>query len=111
MGWFAVLSVYQFGRKTDGTNIFEERVVGFCAESFDEAISKGEEESAKYAADHNMDPLTTNQIKAHDLRHVYAQDGEALIDGYELWSILLESNESLDEFYASRYTRYQYHPD
>jgi len=28
MPWFGVRSVYRFGQKADGTNIFEERIVG-----------------------------------------------------------------------------------
>ena len=41
----------------------------------------------------------------------YEQDGDALIDGYEVWSELFESAESLEEFHQSRYGKYEYHPD
>ena len=32
MAWYAIRSVYLFGVKEDGTNVFEERVVAFEAE-------------------------------------------------------------------------------
>jgi len=49
MEWFAVRSIFKFGEKADGTNIFEERVVGFCAADVDEALHKAEAESQQYA--------------------------------------------------------------
>lgn len=48
MGWYAIRTVYHFGTKSDGTNIFEERMVAFEAASFDEALQKADEEAAKY---------------------------------------------------------------
>lgn len=54
MGWYAVRTVYHFGRKADGTNLFEERIVGFVADSFDEAIDKAAEETHRYAASRNI---------------------------------------------------------
>jgi len=41
----------------------------------------------------------------------YQQDGDALIDGYELYSQLFQSKESLQQFYQSRYGRYRYVPE
>jgi hypothetical protein len=103
MGWYAVRTVYHFARKADGRNIFEERIVSFSAASFEAALDKGVEESRRY--------LATGGLAAHPDREVYEQDGETLIDGYELWSVLLESSESLEEFYANRYERYEYMPE
>jgi len=101
--WFAIRSVYLFGQKTDGTNVFEERIVCFEAESADKAHEKARAESLQYAE--------VNNLEVHPTRDAYEQDGDALIDGYEVWSELHESRESLQEFFANRYGRYEYHPE
>ncbi len=103
MGWYAVRSVYHFGTKEDGKNTFEERIVCFEASDFEEANTKAINESKEYAAD--------NGFEVHDEQLTYKQDGESLIDGYELWSELYESDQSLNEFYEDRYKKYIYHPD
>lgn len=95
--------MYLFGRKSDGTNIFEERIVCFEAGSATEALEKGEAESERYAAD--------NGFVVFPERESYEQDGAPLIDGYEVWSVLLESRDSLADFYAARYAKYDYVPE
>ena len=100
--WVAIRTVYQFGQKEDGTNIFEERIVCFEAADWDAAHAKARKESAQYAED--------NDYEAHPVQDGYEQDGDALIDGYELWSTLYESRESLEEFFENKYTRCDYHP-
>ncbi len=101
--WFAIRSIYLFGKKQDGTNIFEERVVVFLADTADEAFAKAEREADRYASLHKME--------RHPLQVAYVQDGDALIDGYDVWSELYQSSEDLDSFVKSRYERYEYHPD
>jgi hypothetical protein len=103
MAWFAVRSIYLFGHKSDGTNVFEERIVCFEAESADAALGKATLESEKYAA--------ANALDVFPEREVYEQDGDALIDGYEVWSALCEFRDDLAAFYAARYTRYEYTRD
>jgi hypothetical protein len=103
MPWFAIRTVYHFGVKADGTNVFEERVVSFEAASSAEAHHKADVESEAYAKE--------NDFIAHSEQSGYKQDGAALIDGYEIWSELFESRESLEQFYASRYSRYLYMPE
>jgi hypothetical protein len=103
MAWFGIRSVYFWGQKSDGTNVFEERVVCFEAPTADEAHAKARRESERYAAD--------NGYTAHPEQEGYEQDGDTLIDGYEVWSLLLESRESLAEFYAARYLKYDYQPE
>ena len=103
MPWYAIRSVYQFGIKADGTNMFEERVVSFQAESWAEAHAKGEVESEGYARENGFD--------SHPEQEGYEQDGEQQIDGYEIWSQLFESRLSLVDFFAERYTRYDYSPE
>jgi hypothetical protein len=103
MPWYAIRTVYHFGTKNDGTNVFEERVVCFEAASWAEAHAKADTESDKYAKAHEME--------AHPEQSGYEQDGEPLIDGYEIWSELFESRDTLEEFYAKRYAAYEYHPD
>jgi hypothetical protein len=101
--WFGIRSIYLFGMKNDGTNIFEERIVVFTASSSDEALSKAEHEAKEYA--------TSLQMSVHPYMVLYWQDGEALIDGYEVWSELYESSEDIESFVKSRYDKYDYHPD
>ena len=103
MGWYAVRTVYHFGTKSDGTNIFEERMVAFQAASFDEAHEKADAEAAEYEQAHGF--------TAHAGQLSYEQDGDDLIDGYEIWSQLFEARLSLNEFYAERYERFEYHPE
>lgn len=102
MSWYAIRTVYWFGRKEDGTNVFEERVVGFSASSWEEAHRKGDAESDEYAE--------ANNFEAHPEQSGYEQDGDPLIDGYELWSELFESPLSLAEFYERRYAAFLYTP-
>jgi hypothetical protein len=42
---------------------------------------------------------------------LYRQDGEKLIDGYEVWSQLFEAKISLAEFFKVRYENFRYVPD
>jgi hypothetical protein len=101
--WFGVRSIYLFGEKPDGSNVFEERIVCFEADSTDAALDKAEVESLQYAASQGLHVFPD--------RAAYEQDGDALIDGYEVWSELFESRESLAQFYANRYARYEHHPE
>lgn len=106
--WFGIRTVYLFGKKKDGTNVFEERVVAFSGSSEAEAFRKAERESDRYAASNG---IGIGKMKCHPDMVAYFQDGENLIDGYEVWSELFESSEDLESFYTSRYVRYAYEPD
>lgn len=101
--WFGVRSVYVFGQKKDGTNIFEERVVVFSASTEEEVFAKAEAEAKEYAGAHDME--------WHPWQIVFEQEGRPLIDGYEVWSELYESSEDLQSFVKSRYESYEFHPD
>jgi len=103
MAWFGVRTLFLFGTKSDGTNVFEERVVCFKAASFDEAHVRARAEAVEYAIEHDMD--------RHPDQVAYEQDGENLKDGYEVWSELFESREDLESFWQNRYGRYEYHPE
>lgn len=103
MPWFAVQSLYLCRQQADGTNIFEERIVVFSASSTEEAFAKAQRESAHYAR--------TNGFTCHPVQRSYEQDGEPLIDGYEVWSVMLAARASLEEFHGLRYARYEYHPE
>ena len=103
MNWYAIRTIYHFGVKANGINVFEERIVGFSAASSETAHSKAEVESAAYAAQ--------NGFIAHSEQMSYQQDGSPLLDGYELWSELFEARCTLDEFYALRYGKFLYEPE
>lgn len=51
MPWFSVRSVYRFGARLGGRDVYEERVVLFDASDAESAISMAEAEAAGYAAD------------------------------------------------------------
>lgn len=103
MPWYAIRTVYHFGIKTDGKNVFEERVVSIEASDWAQAHTKAEIESAAYAKENN--------VLVHPERSGYQQDGQPLSDGYEIWSELFESGQTLEAFYAERYSKYQYFSD
>jgi hypothetical protein len=103
MPWYAIRTVYHFGTKSDGTNVFEERVVVFEAQSWSEAHSRAGVESEQYAK--------RNNVIAHPEQSGYEQDGAPLIDEYEVWSELFEARTSLEEFYAKRYGQFEYTPE
>jgi len=63
--WFAIRATYLFGKKRDGSNIFEERIVVFSARTVEKAFVKAEKEAAKYAKFHN--------IKLHPLLEAYGR--------------------------------------
>ena len=101
--WYGVRSIFLFGRKKDGTNVFEERIVAFSGATVVRVFAKAKKEAEAYAKALNM--------KLHPCTEAYTQDGDALIDGYEVWSVLYESREPLRSFFKNRYDRYEYHPD
>lgn len=103
MSWYAVRSVYLFGMKADGTNVFEERVVVFEANDWNVALVKAKREGDEYAL--------TCGFERYPAQVGYEQDGEALIDGYELWSELFQASQSLGEFYHSRYISIAHKPE
>ena len=103
MPWFAIRTVYLFGIKADGTNVFEERVVSFEAADSDEAHRKADIESEEYASENNFLP--------HPEQSGYQLDDEPLIERYEIWSELFEARATLDEFYAARYAAFLYTPE
>ena len=103
MEWYGIRSLYQFGVNSQGINVFEERVVTFTANSFDEAHKKAEIEAANYSQ--------SNEFSLHPEQVAYKQDGAPLIDGYEVWSELYEADMNLDEFYKERYEKYTYKPE
>ncbi len=101
--WFAIRTIYLFSQKGKGINVFEERICSFCGASEKEAFEKAFKEGIEYAKD--------NDMVRHEWMVCYWQDGDELIDGYELWSELYESDDSLDEFVANRYEKYEYNSD
>ncbi len=103
MEWIAIRSIYHFGVNKNGVNIFEERVVVFEAKDFKDAHAKATIESEVYARE--------NEFILHPEQIGYKQDGEQLIDGYEVWSELFEADLTLDLFYFERYEKYAYHEE
>lgn len=103
MPWYAIRTVYLFGTKKDGTNVFEERIVCFDAETWPDAHARAEAEAEEYAR--------KNGFCAHPEQYGYQQDGAALVVQYEIWSELFEANTSLESFYEARYQNFLYTPD
>jgi hypothetical protein len=103
MPWFAIRTVYHFGQKLDGTNIFEERVVAFEADNRDLAFEKGEAEAHEYAK--------VTKVVAYPDWHSYQLDPIPMADGQEVWSAMFEAALTLKDFYEARYCAYDYDPD
>jgi len=101
--WFGIRSVFLFGQKKDGTNVFEERVVVFPASSEEEAFAKAGEEAKLYAA--------ANDMEWHPWQIAFELEGGPLVEGYEVWSELFESADDLETFVKTRYDNYEFHPD
>jgi hypothetical protein len=102
MSWYAIRTIYHFGIKPNDINIFEERVVVFEGASWDEVMAKASAEADSYTSE--------TGFPHHPDQSGYEQDGDALIDGYEVWSALFESSLSLSEFCAARYKAFEYVP-
>lgn len=105
MNWYAVRSIFHFGVKEDGKNVFEERIVVFEAENEAKAFDKAAREAKEYATNDDKEDFTI-----YPEMELYIQDGDALIDGYEVWSELFETTEDINDFFYNRYKRYEYLP-
>jgi hypothetical protein len=103
MAWYGIRSIYLFAAKPNGVNVFEERIVCIEAAGFDEAHAKGAKEAKAYAKE--------NGLERHPDQVAYEQEGEYLVDEYEVWSELYESADTLQSFWDRRYAQYEYRPD
>lgn len=103
MPWYGIRSVYFFGTKKNGKNVFEERVVCISASNAEEAHQKGLHEAKAY--------VKATGLVRHSSQIAYEQDGEPLIDQYEVWSELFEFAGTLEEFYKYRYEVFSYRPE
>lgn len=103
MKWYGVRTVYHFGINSEGVNVFEERVVCILAKDIEDSHSKGVAEAEGYAKNNDFD--------MHPEQVYYQQDGDRLINEYEVWSELFQSGQSLGEFYTERYSKYLYDPE
>lgn len=103
MPWFGVRSVYLFGQKSNGTNLFEERIVCFEAATIDDALEQAMSESEQYADEGNFELYPEWTASEYE--------GNARLDACEVWSAVFEARMSLDEFFDARYTRFEHHPE
>ncbi len=101
--WFAIRTIYLFGKKQDDTNIFEERVVVFSARSEEEAFAKAEQEAEHYCA--------ANEMEWYPSQIAFQLAGQPLIDGCEVWSALYQSAEDLESFVKARYEDREFQAD
>lgn len=101
--WYGIRTVYHFGKKKYGTNLFEERICVFSGKDSDEAFEKAQQEADEYVKGQKM--------TWYPLQESYLQDGDPLIDGYEVYSEVFEFDGDLETFYKERYARYDYTPD
>ena len=106
MAWFAVRSVYLWAQRSDGNNVFEERVVVFEAPSRDEAWEKAMREAEAYRTERRE----VSYVK-HPDSVMYDLDLGPYEDGAEVWSEMFQSPQSLEHFYAERYEKYEYSPE
>lgn len=86
--------------------MFEERVVAFRAETDKAALEKAKRESEAYSTERQ-----DRKYDVHPEQVAYCLDENELADGCEVWSEMFESGDTLNEFYNSRYSKYEYHPE
>lgn len=102
MKWFSVRSIYRSPFETDGSGLYEERVVLFRAEDLDDAIARAEAEAAEYVED--MDREVLPLFQAH-----WLFDDPA--DGSEVFSLMRVSDlrpaDYLDHFFDTGDERQQ----
>ena len=105
INWYAVRTIFHFGNTAKEKYIYEERIVVFCGKNFDEAFEKAVKESIEY--DRAIGP---KRQRPYSIKSAYQQDGDSLIDGYEVWSELNESNLKISSFYKEKYLKFNYKP-
>ena len=108
MSWYGIRTIYHFGKKKDGRNLFEERVTIFSGKTSDEAFAKAHAEAETYAKQLKLDwhPVQESYLLDDFL------DGPApKIEGYDVWSQVFEFDGDLRSFMQARYERYFYHPN
>jgi hypothetical protein len=106
MTWYAIRTVYCWGQKSDGKNVFDERVVAFSGTLYEEVLNKAKEEATAYSSERR-----DIRYEIHPDQSGYELDEANWVDGLEVWSEMFESDESLQEFYENRYRKYDYHPE
>lgn len=99
MDWYGARTVYQWAEPRGKAYLYEERIVVVCAESDEAAFAKAEAEAEAYAI--------ANGVRWMGAAVLYHQDGDALIDGYEVWSVLMDSDDPYDVFCAKRYGAFE----
>jgi hypothetical protein len=90
--WYSVKSLF----RDENANVYEERVVLFRADSFEEAENKGVKEAEEYVI--NLD--NTEFVKVIDVFHMF---DEILGEGIEVYSLMTDSDLSADEYIKRRY--------
>ena len=105
MSWYAIRTLYHLGTKRNGKYVYEERIVSFCGENFDEAFKKATIESFEYCS-----CLGNDRQSPYSIKVAYEVDEYTLYDGYELWSNLYESYLNIRQFYKEKYSKYKYIP-
>ncbi len=106
MKTFAIRTIYFWSQKTDGNNVFEERVVAFHANDSEEAFAKAEKEAISYSME--REDLT---YKIHPEKICYELDPGIINGGAEVWSEMYQSKMDLESFYQERYGKYVYIPE
>lgn len=105
MPWFSIRAVYMHERRSDGTGMFEERMLLFRASDAKHACALAENESRHYL---QLNP--TFQRVGEWIAFAVRLDGEEL-NGSEIWSGLSSSDMAPEEYYKRRYTDFELEPN
>ena len=105
MPWFSIRAVYMHERQSDGTGIFEERILLFRASDAERACALAENESRRY-----LQLNRTFQRVGEWIAFAIRPDGEEL-NGSEIWSGLSSSDMTPEEYYKRRYIDFEFQPD
>jgi hypothetical protein len=105
MTWYSIRAVYAHGSDSDGSVIFEERIVLFRADDVERAFALAETESGQYL---QLNP-TFQRIGEWVAFEIAG--GLSDLNKAEIWSGLSRSELSPERFYEQRYTAGELQPD
>lgn len=113
--WYGIRTIYHFGKKKAGTNLFEERVCVFSGKTWDEAFAKAQAEAGTYSK--GLGESQPLKLEWHPVQESYLLDDfldeppPAIVEAYEVWSQVFEFDGDLAAFVEARYARFHYRPD
>ena len=105
MRWYSIRAVYSHGSDSDGLGVFEERIMLYRTEDIERAFALAQTESEQYL---QLNP-TFQRVGHWAAFAIGSREGD--LNEAEIWSELLKSELSPEQFYEQRYTAVELEPD